>query len=232
MRKLYVIGDSSKPRRRQIIQTIVSVTLVIGFIGAVIVFLDLNKDQIFTQSEPITSQVLSDQDPVKTVDMPTFTMEVPKTWEEKARTNNYIRFQGSQKDDTARYLEVFVDSMAMQGNESMYDEKGFNRLVPISTSPGGQIRFTEASAPCREYTEASQDIATPEPQSSKWKNIDFTCNFIEGWNKIGTGSEADGLLTIIKGEKTKSKYFFLYTDHNGRPNTDYFYDVLKTFRAK
>ncbi len=204
--------------------------VIAGIIAAVFCLIwwlllrDISGSESLTIDEVGVRGTVESSVKTKKIKQPTYSIEVPVEWRKIETGSNYIKLQNTKVNETARFLDIYVNTLP--------GDNAVNKMLPINEAPGGKITYGELSDHCRDFTQTASKLETPEPEPSLWGKIDFTCNFIKNWNIIGTGISGEGLLGTVEGEKTKEKYYFVYTDHSGRPDINPFYDVLLSFRAK
>lgn len=159
-----------------------------------------------------------------------FKISLRTTWESNGRLNPfsdqvYYEFQDKAKDSTNRWLRVYVDTFPR--------DFPLNRLMPI-TVIDNQIVPGVASEDCTSFTGAPQSNTETKTIAdtwmAKWQGITFVCAMTKPLNYLGTASVEEGLAsTFINIDNSKHKYFFLYIDHNVRPDDTNLVDALKSF---
>lgn len=162
-----------------------------------------------------------------------FKISLPTTWESLGKKNPYsdevfFEYQNQQKDYDNRWLRVYVDTFP----------KGYplNRLMPISVIDNRVVPGV-LSDECSTFTGAPLQGAGTQSASqtwtAKWQQIDFICDMSKTvGNKSGTASSDEGYgVTVAGSDGTKHKYFFVYIDHNIRPEYSIFTDSLKSFKT-
>ena len=141
----------------------------------------------------------------------------------------YYEFQNKAKNDDNRYLRVYLDVFPK--------DFALNRLQPITVVDNKIIPTANISDECDTFTGAPVDKKETKNRSdrwmAKWQGIDFVCNLTNPQNYAGTASIDEGLATtFINSKNEKHKYFFLYIDHNVRPDFQLYTDALKSFATK
>jgi hypothetical protein len=68
--------------------------------------------------------------------------------------------------------------------------------------------------------------------SAKWQGVKFACSMSKPDNYVGTASVEEGYgITLLSQKGVKHKYFFVYIDHNVRPEYQILTDALKSFET-
>lgn len=140
----------------------------------------------------------------------------------------YYEFQNKAKGEDNRFLRVYVDVFPK--------DFALNRLQPISVVDNKIVLTANISDECDTFTGAPVDKKDNKVLSdiwmAKWQGIDFVCSMTNPLNYAGTASIDEGLgTTFVNSNKVKHKYFFLYIDHNVRPDFQIFTDALKSFET-
>lgn len=161
-----------------------------------------------------------------------FKLSLPSGWAELGKKNPtsdevYYEYQSKIKDYDNRLLRVYVDVMPKQ--------YPLNRLLPI-TVVDNRISPGVLSDDCKSFTGApltgtgvAQQTAT---WTAKWQGVDFICDLARPQNYAGTASQDEGnAVTLVSKNGAKHKYFFVYIDHNVRPDYQIFTDALKSFET-
>ena len=161
-----------------------------------------------------------------------FKITLQSTWESNGRKNPfsnqvYYEFQNKAKSEDNRYLRVYVDVFPR--------DFALNRLMPISVVDNMAVPGV-ISDECDTFTgaPASADArAKADTWTAKWQGIDFVCNMTNAQNYAGTASVEEGIATTFTNSGgVNHKYFFVYIDHNVRPDYQQFSDALKSFTTK
>ena len=160
-----------------------------------------------------------------------FTIELPEGWELLGKQNPYYNqvyyeFQSKVKDYENRWLKVFVDVIP--------DDYALNKILPI-TVEDNRLKPGIMSEDCQSFQ------GSPKPGSGQtssqtwratWEDVSFVCAMSGIQNNIGTASQNEGYATSVTGPiKGTHKYFFVYTDHNVRPDSSILVDAIKSFEA-
>lgn len=167
-----------------------------------------------------------------TIDISTdeFTVTLPEGWALLGKMNPYYNqvyyeFQSQVKDYENRWLRVYVD---------IYPEDfALNRLLPVAAKDNGLVPGT-ISSDCKTFQGAPKPgtgQVTSQTWTAVWEGVTFTCNMVSPVNNIGTGSVKDGYGVPVTGTKGTHEYFFVYIDHNVRPDASILTDAVKSFEA-
>ena len=159
-----------------------------------------------------------------------FTITLPSGWEFLGKENpvvneEYYYYQSKTDDFTNRWLKIFVDTYPK--------DYALTRLLPI-TVKGNKIEPGIASSECTSFEGAPKvgSQASKQPWVAEWEGISFNCNMTNPQNHTGTASVKDGYGVPITGKSGAiHKYFFVYIDHNIRPDYSILTSALKTFEA-
>lgn len=160
-----------------------------------------------------------------------FKISLPTTWEPNGKKNPYsnqvyYEFQNKLKDYDNRWLRVYVDIFPA--------DFAINKLLPISVNEN-RITPGVLSDDCSTFTGAplpGSGKPAASTWSAKWQGVAFTCDMAVNQNYSGTASAEEGYGVTISGAKSgKHKYFFVYIDHNVRPDYNIFSDAVKSFQA-
>jgi hypothetical protein len=133
-------------------------------------------------------------------------------------------YSGSTVEDTARWLEVFVNAQPT--------DLSFNRAVLVTTfDDPSMLRYVKTSNDCKQYLPAGTGEIHQATEVA-WENTKFMCNANDMRNILGTVSSGDGhglYLTTPQGKT--NKFLLVYTDHTSRPSDSYFIDIINSFQA-
>ena len=160
-----------------------------------------------------------------------FKILLPEGWELLGKQNPYYNqlyyeFQSKVKDYDNRWLKVFVDVIPQ--------DYALNKLLPI-TVEGNKLKPGIMSDDCKTFTGAPKPGSgqtSAQTWKATWENVTFICNMQSQQNHVGTASAADGYNVPVTGPaKGTHKYFFVYIDHNVRPDTSILTDAVKSFEA-
>ena len=159
-----------------------------------------------------------------------FSIELPSGWKLKGKENPFAdevfyNFQSDTTDYTNRWLRVYVNVYP--------NDIELARLLPI-TVEANKIKPGLASNDCKTFDGAPKQgtQASKQVWTAVWEGISFNCNMTNQLNYLGTATEQDGFGVPITGEKSgTNKYFFVYIDHNVRPDYSILNTALKSFEA-
>lgn len=228
---MYVINQ--KPKRKisalpvAIMLLTIAVTLLVTFWY---VFLRDNtsssasfiKSDTTTQAQPENTKVITTE---------YFNITMPNTWENNGKKNPlatqiFYEFQDKKPKYDARYLYVFVDTFPAN--------YPVNKVLAI-TNDGSKINSEQISSDCASFNGAPKYNPKNEQTatwSTVWEGISFTCDISRPLNQIGAASKASSYGQKVTGPSGQTHtYFFVYKDHNSRPNEKIFTDSIETFRA-
>ena len=216
--------------RRVILLFILLLLIVGGIIGY-----DIYRGRSRTQTGQVktTQLTFGNNGPKKSIDEPTFTLQLPADWKETARVNNElehsITWQATKPKEDNRFITIYVDKIPKT--------KSFNRLLPLE-AVGNGLRHGTVSDNCAAYTakgsfDAKQAI-TAKDTPAKWEEVTFLCDLPKVFDNVVGTSSLEGINTLhVTGQMAGTHdYFFLYTDHNVRPNYEIFTQLLESFKAK
>jgi hypothetical protein len=159
-----------------------------------------------------------------------FSIELPQGWvllgkRGTAQTDLYYEFQSKIENYENRWLKVYIDAMP--------PKNPINQLLPI-TPDGNRLIVGKISGDCRSFDGAPKQgsaLADSQTWEATWQDITFTCNTANVQNHTGTASLKDGIAVPVTGSKGTHTYFFVYTDHNIRPQISIMTDAVKSFEA-
>jgi hypothetical protein len=232
MEAKYKFGHRPARRRRTRFLITLAITIVIVGVIAAVVWLDIRDND----AAPVegasheVAQLLDEDNNVVKVDEPTFTMELPVDWKQTEHVSNSqensVTWQATKAHEDNRYMTIYVDVIPKA--------KAVTRMLPLSAQGNGLV-VGEASNNCSTFTKHGDGTGRQDQdEPAKWQGLNFICDLGRSIdNEIGTGStEGVNTISIAGPAKGKHSYFFVYTDHNIQPNTNIFYDALKSFKAK
>ena len=228
---MYVINQ--KPKRKisalpvAIMLLTIAVTLLVTFWY---VFLRDNtsssasfiKSDTTTQAQPENTKVITTE---------YFNITMPNTWENNGKKNPlatqiFYEFQDKKPKYDARYLYIFVDTFPAN--------YPVNKVLAI-TNDGSKINSEQISSDCASFNGAPKYNPKNDQNlvwTTSWDGIVFTCDIARPLNQIGAASKASSYGQKVTGPSGQTHtYFFVYKDHNSRPNEKIFTDSIETFRA-
>jgi hypothetical protein len=228
----YKVGRTPRHRGRKVIGVMaLSLVLFAGGLGFVI--FDANKNSDSGEVEGASVSVAQQADVAAanqqvTINDPLFSFDLTKEWKEVERKNTPIErsiMWAPRQNKTAigHSLKLFVDVIPK--------DFAINKLLPLDAADN-RLSYRQISENCKNYTPEKKDNNLPQP--SKWQGVEFMCDLPSfAQNKVGTGSPGAMNTTTVQGEtQGKHTYFFVYTDHNDKPDYQILYTALKTFQAK
>ncbi|MEZ6331378.1 MAG: hypothetical protein R3B12_05270 [Candidatus Saccharimonadales bacterium] len=160
-----------------------------------------------------------------------FKISLPEGWVLNGKQNPYYNqvyyeFQSKVKDYENRWLKAYVDVIPQ--------EYALNKLLPI-TVEGNRIQPGVMSEDCKSFTGAPKPGAgqtSAQTWKATWQDVTFVCDMATQQNHIGTANATNGYnVPIVGPTKGKHTYFFVYIDHNIRPDTTILKNALKSFEA-
>lgn len=228
---MYVINQ--KPKRKisalpvAIMLLTIAVTLVVTFWY---IFL---RDNTSSSASFIKSETATQAKPenTKTITTEYFSITLPNTWENNGKKNPlstqvFYELQDKKPKYDARYMYVFVDTFP-----SNYP---VNKVLAI-TNDGTKLNADQISSDCSGFNGAPKYNPKNELTSTwttNWEGISFTCDISRPLNQIGAASKASSYGQKMTGPNSGTHtYFFVYKDHNSRPQEKIFTDSIETFRA-
>lgn len=227
-----------RQRKQKVFIKFVLVTLpILVIIGLALWFL-LFRDQgtSSTNFAKVGGQVAVVTPQTKDFSNEYFTVTLPSSWESLGRQNPYsnqvyFEYQSKLKNYDNRWLRVYVDVFP--------NDFAITRVMPISVNQNKvEVDGVESiSDECRTFTGAplagSSSSASSQTWAAKWKDIKFTCDMNVALNYVGAASVEEGYgITLTNNDGAKHKYFFLYIDHNVRPDYSIFVGAVKSFKLK
>jgi len=225
-------------KRQRKYRTFLKFTLFISpFILAIIgviwfVFLR-NNDSVSSNFNKEGAQVAVVKPATKDFSNEMFKIVLRSSWQAHGKQNPfsnqvYYEFQDAAKDNNNRWLRVYVDTFPK--------DFALNRLLPVSIIDNRIIPGI-ISDDCTTFTGSPLTVVggsktTADTWSAKWQGVDFVCSMTNPQNYTGTASVEEGIsTTFVNSDNTKHKYFFVYIDHNVRPDYSIFTDALKSFQT-
>lgn len=159
-----------------------------------------------------------------------YKVTLPSGWKYLGKENpksdeEYYYYQSQIEEYTNRWLKVYVDVYPQ--------DYQLTRLMPITVTDG-KIDPGLVSNDCKTFDGAPKQgsQASKQPWTAIWEGISFNCNMTNVQNHIGTATAKDGYGVPIAGDKSGThKYFFVYIDHNIRPDYSIFSNALESFVA-
>jgi hypothetical protein len=225
---MYQLGH--KPHHRRKVILLLTVLLFVLIAGGAIWARDYFKpNTTLANSAAIIRHVDVATPKKKTVRTATFTMQVPADW--KATTHSDVIpapdfvWQGTTKEDTARWVQVWVDDIP--------SNMAVNRLLPLRPDGSRILLADDVSDNCVNFTDASKVDPRTGTVNAKWSGVDFTCDAANyERDLVGTATGGARNSITLHGPKSGThRYFFIYTDHSAEADYSYFTDMLSSFRS-
>jgi hypothetical protein len=225
--------NKTRSRKKLLTQVIISLALALAIIIALFWYF-VWRDQGFQSANFVRSggSTVAVVAPA-TVDFTTdeFKITLPEGWESLGKqrpysNQEYYEYQSKVKDYENRWLRVYLDVFP--------PSYPLNRILPI-TVEGNKIKPGQMSDDCKTFEGApttGSGQASSQSWVATWQDVKFTCNMASPINHTGTGSEDEGIGVTVTGVNSGArKYFFVYIDHNVRPQLSILTDAVKSFEA-
>jgi hypothetical protein len=162
-----------------------------------------------------------------------FKISLPVGWADHGKQNPlanqvFYEYQSAIKNYDNRWLHVYVDVFPA--------DFAINKLLPVEVV-NNRINPGDISDDCTTFTGSpspgSGGRALNQTWSAKWQGVKFICSMTQPDNYVGTASVEEGYgITLLSKQGVKHKYFFVYIDHNVRPDYQIFMEALKSFETK
>jgi hypothetical protein len=223
--------DKTRSRKKLFIQFVVAFTLFFAAIIFAIWFFMIrtvgDSSANFSKEGNTYAVVEASYDEFTTDE---YRIELPKGWEFLGKKNPtteevYYEYQSKIENYDNRWLKVYVDVFP--------PAYPINQLLPIEPL-NNKLKTGTMSGDCRSFEGApKQGSGASQSQTwqATWQGISFTCNTATQQNITGTASVQEGYGVTVSGSKGTHKYFFVYTDHNIRPQLSILTDAVKSFEA-
>jgi hypothetical protein len=219
--------DQPTRRRRPLRRLLVVGLCCVAVVSVIGIRQMLESDTVIRDANPTTTHVSVATPPRQTVTKSAFQLDLPKDWKESSSTTPLkYSWQGTLKEDDARQLDVYVDTLPAN--------LAVNRLLPVQSTEDRMLASGSVSDNCINFT----DKTTANPQTgaapAKWAGVNFLCDTANSLrNVVGTGS-TDGVNTVSVKSPNGSvhHYFLVYTDHSAQADYDTFTDAVNSFRAR
>ncbi len=225
--KKYHIGERKFSHRKLYMALLILVILVLAAAAVAHQYLKPNT-QVGKTPPVITRKISYDTQKVVRFDETLFSISVPADW--KPSTNgdspkpDYI-WQGTGKNDTTRWLDVYVDR----------DLSTFavNRALSIKSTGRGVDVTGEISDNCTTLVNAAAGQKTGVV-AGKWQNINFLCDVGNYERNVVGAISPDGMNTVTVKSSTGAvhHFFFVYTESSFQTDYTYFTNALKSFQMK
>jgi hypothetical protein len=161
-----------------------------------------------------------------------FKITLPSTWADLGRKNPfsnqvYYEYQNLEKDYDNRWLRVYVDVYPT--------DFAITRLLAVKVVNNRLVANSNWSEECKSFTGApiTQSGQSGGNWIAKWEGVSFYCDMNTLLNYLGTGSVDEGYgVTLVNNNGTKHKYFFVYIDHNVRPDYNILKNAVSSFEVR
>ena len=212
---------------------ILAFVVIVGVVGGLIGY-DIYRGRSQTQTGTAQiSQLTFASGPKITIDEPSFSLQLPADWHETGRINNEYQYgvswQATKPKEDNRFMTLYIDRIPRT--------LAVNKLLPVEAI-GTALRHGSLSDNCAAYTEGgsfdAKKAITAKDTPAKWEEITFLCDLPKVFdNVVGTSSkEGINIVTVTGPKAGKHSYFFVYTDHNIRPDYQIFNEIIESFKAK
>lgn len=192
-----------------------------------------NNDSSSSNFSKVGVEVAEVKPETKVITNELFKMTFPTTWELNGKKNPYsnqvyYEYQNKLKNYDNRMLKVYVDVFP--------SDFPINKLLPISVI-NNKIIPNELSEDCHTFNGAPMALNDGQVKAStwhaKWQGVSFICDMQSlQQNNVGTASLEEGYgVTIANKNGNKHKYFFVYIDHNVRPEYSIMKNAIESFEA-
>ena len=226
---MYKLGHKAQHKKHWPIWVWVACGLLA--VALILIFLNftvLNPKTTITQSAPVVTKVTASGSPLKLFDEPGFTIKLPSDWQlvtHLTQPYNLYRFQGTNKTNSGRILEVYQDVIPVNF--------AVNRVIQVEASGSQVSAIGSVSDNCADFTKGTK---APNAYGvlAKWQGADFLCD-IDNTQRNVVGTSAQGGLNkvVVTGASgTPHPFFFTYADHAINANYGPFYSALTTFTVK
>lgn len=217
-------------KHRVFLKFITIVTPILFLAGAIMWFLLVRNDSSSSSFSKVGAEIAYVKPATKVISTELFSVTLPTSWELLGKQNPYsnqvyYEFQNKQKNYDNRWLRIYVDIFP--------PDFAINRLLPI-TKINNKLTPGTLSEECSSFTGAplpgSTNQSNYQTWAAKWQEIDFTCDMARSINYVGSASVDEGYgVTLLSSNGTTHKYFFVYIDHNVRPDYSLISDAVSSF---
>lgn len=223
---MYRLGEVEHSHRR-FYAGLLGFILLLALGGVVaFYFLQPNTD-LGTPPPTVTTHVSYDTTKLTTFNEPLFTMDLPDGWKPTTHSTDIPRpaytWQGTVKDDTARWMSVYVDQDV--------SKLAVNRELAVQANGKSVNVLSDVSDNCTTFTGASSQNYGSTP--AKWQGFDFLCDSGNYMRDVVGISSSDGMNVVaLTGTSGSHHLFFTYTDNS--PSADYsiFINAIRSFHLK
>ena len=225
---MYRVGERKHSRRRM--YAWLGGLLALLVIGAVIGIRMLHADTIIGNTpKEVIRKITYDTPKVSVFEGTTFKVTLPSDWKvmpvNDIPTPTYT-WHGTSKDDTARWIDVYVDASL--------SEFAVNRVISVQSNDTGLSVTSDVSDNCTSFTGGASVGPGQTHVQAKWQGVPFLCETGNYTRDVVGIVSGDGLndVTITGPIKGQHRYMVVYTDNSASPNYKIFTDALKSFVAK
>lgn len=198
------------------------IIILIGIILWKLILKDSKTTVVNNDSTPVITQVEA-SDLSQKIDEPLFSLMLPRDWEQYQKTSkphaHYFRSTKENEDD--RTLVLYINSNT--------DHITLNKLIPV-TAQNDRLTVGAMSEDCANFVESGGVNRPSEDRVVEWQSIKFVCDLSHiNRNAMGVSARGEAMNSVTVGN---NKFFFLFTDHNHRPDALMPIKILESFRAK
>jgi hypothetical protein len=226
MQDTYHVDHNSRRRRIHRRRWLIAIISIVLLVAAGIWLRNVTQPKTtIHQSEPFNTTVSIAESKLKPTSLKDFEISLPSTWEtRKLETGVTYSWRGTVKDDTARSLDIYQDTIPAA--------MSVNRLLPIKVEGNNVIPTDVVSDNCVNFTDVKTADIRTGAAPSKWSNVNFLCDTANKQRVVVGTSTAESINSAtVSGTTVTHRYFFVYTDHSAQPNFDLFTRILATFKA-
>jgi hypothetical protein len=224
--------NKTRSRKKLLLEFLIALLVLFGLLAfALWFFIFRTTDESSANFSRAGGTVAIVEAATKEFTVDEFTLDLPAGWELLGKKNPfsnqvYYEFQSKVQDYENRWLRVYVDVIP--------EDYTLNKLLPITVIEN-KLEAGTVSEDCKTFNGAPK-ISSGQTSSQTWKatweDITFICNMVGQQNHIGTANAKDGYAVPVTGPtKGTHKYFFVYIDHNVRPDTSILIDAVDSFEA-
>lgn len=228
---MYQLGY--RPRHHYIRFAIVTLLLAGLIVGGIVAFRQIFRpDTILVQSNPIVRNVPVSNVETKHITKGDVSFDIPATWREQKPDQSTTTtlplgtWQGTVKDDTARWLNVYIDTIP--------SDLAINHLLPVEAD-GDHLNVTDTTSDnCVNFTDKATTSSRTGTAPAKWSGVNFICdvgNYERDVVAIGS-TEGVNKITVVGKVAGKHQVLLVYTDNSPNPDYTLFATIAKSFRVQ
>ena len=227
---MYQLGH--RPRHHYIRLAIIIFVLASIVTGAIIVGRNyFQANTILNQSKAVIKNLPVSNTQMQHVQEAGFAFDVPTTWKEQPVRDGTTPlprtvWQGSVKDDRARWIDVYVDGIP--------SDLAINHLLPVEADGDRMSVIDTTSDNCVNFTDKATSSNRAGTAPAKWSGVSFLCdtgNYERDVVAIGS-TEGLNTITLTGPVKGKHRILLVYTDNSPNPDYTLFALIVKSFRLQ